>query len=187
MQSMSTVTTSPDQVEEHSEPRVRSIDSLMIARATHAHVPYLRRLKERVMQSRYHPAADDEQEFERWRDVYCTENYFTSIIDSPNCLLLCIGTIREPVGMVVLRSSDHEKHIEIDDLLVLKPRLGDGTRLLVAALRYAEIWRSRDVHIDVYPGNEQAEEFLREHGFVFARNTENDLGRPMLRFERAIA
>jgi GNAT superfamily N-acetyltransferase len=162
----------------------RSLDSLMIARATPAHVPYLRRLKERVMRDRYRPAPDEDG-FERWREVYCTDEYFADIIANPACMLLCIGTHRDPVGMVVLRRSDD--HLEIDDLLVLMPRQGDGTRLLVAALRYAEVWRSADVHIDVYPGHDGVEAFLHEHGFHMARETENDLGRPMLRFERAIS
>lgn len=181
---MSIVSTSAERADDAPAVLPRGIDSLMIARATHAHVPYLRVLKERVMRDRYRPAPDEEG-FARWRDVYCTEEYFTEIIDSPDCMLLCIGTIRDPVGMVVLRRSD--AHLEIDDLLVLMPRQGDGTRLLVAALRYAEIWRSRDVHIDVYGGNDRSESFLREHGFQLARETQNDLGRPMLRFERAIA
>jgi GNAT superfamily N-acetyltransferase len=184
MRTMPIVSTNAER-EDHTDAMLpRGIDSLMIARGTRAHVPYLRLLKERVMRDRYRPAPD-EAGFERWREVYCTDDYFTSIIEDPDCMLLCIGTIRDPVGMVVLRRSD--AHLEIDDLLVLRPRHGDGTRLLVAALRYAQIWRSRDVHIDVYPGNEHAEAFLREHGFHMARETENDLGRPMLRFERAVA
>jgi GNAT superfamily N-acetyltransferase len=161
----------------------RGIDSLLIQRATVAHVPYLRVLKERVMRDRYRPAPDEEG-FDRWRQVYCTDDYFATILDDDTCMLLCIGTIRDPVGMVVLRRSG--THLEIDDLLVLTPRHGDGTRLLVAALRYAEVWRILDVHIDVYPGNAHAEAFLREHGFHLERETQNDLGHPMLRFERAI-
>lgn len=156
----------------------------MIAKATHAHVPYLRRLKDQVMSERYRPAPD-EAGFARWREVYCTDEYFSEIIDDPSSMLLCIGTHRDPVGMVVLRRSD--RHLEIDDLLVLTPRQGDGTRLLIAALRYAEAWRSSDVHIDVYPGHAGVEAFLEEHGFHMERETENDLGHPMLRFERAIA
>ncbi|MCW2923591.1 MAG: hypothetical protein JWM98_995 [Thermoleophilia bacterium] len=161
----------------------RGVDSLMIVRATPGHVPYLRRLKENVMTDRYRPAAD-EAGFAKWRELYCTDDYFADIIADPDAMLLCIGTLREPVGMVVLRRSDD--HLEIDDLLVLTPRQGDGTRLLVSALRYAEVWRSRDVHIDVYPGNAGVEDFLRTHGFQQGGETANDLGRPMLRFERAV-
>jgi GNAT superfamily N-acetyltransferase len=180
---MPIVSTTAERDDESPAVKPRGLDSLMIARATHAHVPYLRRLKERVMRDRYRPATDEEG-FERWRDVYCTDEYFTSIIDDTACMLLCIGTIRDPVGMVVLRRTDD--HLELDDLLVERPRFGDGTRLLVAALRYAEVWRIRDVHIDVYPGNAHAEAFLRDHGFDLGRETQNDLGRPMLRFERAL-
>ncbi|MCB0878156.1 MAG: GNAT family N-acetyltransferase [Thermoleophilia bacterium] len=180
---MPIVSTSADNTGEESSVPHRGIDSLLIARATPDHVPYLRRLKERVMQARYRPAPDEDG-FERWREVYCTDEYFERIINDPSCMLLCIGSPRDPVGMVVLKRSD--AHLEIDDLLVLEPRRGDGTRLLVAALRYAEVWRSADVHIDVYPGNEGATEFLRQHGFHEERETQNDLGRPMLRFERAI-
>ncbi len=95
------------------------------------------------------------------------------------------GTLREPVGMVVLRRSNG--HLEIDDLLVSLPRQGDGTRLIVAALRYAEVWRSRDVHIDVYPGSAGVAEFLTAHGFHHAGEASNDLGYPMLRYERVLA
>ena len=161
----------------------RGLDSLMIQRGTAAHVPYLRRLKENVMRDRYRPATDEDG-FERWREVYCTEQYFNDIIDSNDAMLLCIGTLRDPVGMVVLRRTDD--HLEIDDRLVSAPRQGDGARLLVAALRYADVWRIKDVHIDVYPGHEGAEAFLKEHGFHMERETENDLGRPMLRFERIV-
>lgn len=161
----------------------RSLDSLMIVRGTAAHVPYLRRLKENVMRDRYRPAADEDG-FERWREVYCTDQYFTDIIEDADAMLLCIGTLRDPVGMVVLRRSGN--HLEIDDLLVSAPRQGDGARLLIAALRYADVWRIKDVHIDVYPGHEGAEAFLMEHGFQMERETENDLGRPMKRFERAV-
>lgn len=156
----------------------------MIQRATAAHVPYLRRLKENVMRDRYRPAPDEEG-FERWREVYCTDAYFEDVIADPDAMLLCIGTLRDPVGMVVLRRAGD--HLEIDDLLVLQPRQGDGTRLLLAALRYAEVWRIDDVHIDVYPGNVGVEDFLTEHGFRMAGDAANDLGRPMLRFEREIA
>lgn len=161
----------------------RGIDSLMIQRATAAYVPYLRRLKEAVMRDRYRPAPDEEG-FERWREVYCTDQYFLDVLADPNALMLCIGTLRDPVGMVVLRRTDD--HLEIDDLLVLTPRQGDGGRLLVAALRYAEVWRSRDVHIDVYASNTGVEAFLTEHGFRRAGDASNDLGRPMHRFERRI-
>lgn len=161
----------------------RGLDSLMIARATPAHVPYLRRLKEAVMADRYRPAPDEEG-FARWREVYCTDEYFSQIIADPDSMLLCIGTPRDPVGMAVLRR--HGAHLEIDDLLVLMPRQGDGSRLLVAALRYAEVWRSQDVHIDVYPGHAGVEAFLLEHGFHRAGDSANDLGRPMVRYERAI-
>lgn len=180
---MSIVSTTAERADDAPAVLPRGIDSLMIQRATPVHVPYLRRLKEVVMTDRYRPAADEE-EFNRWRDVYCTDQYFSDIIASPDSMLLCIGTPRDPVGMVVLRRTDD--HLEIDDLLVLQPRQGDGTRLLVSALRYAEVWRSSDVHIDVYPGHEGVEAFLQEHGFHMERETANDLGRPMLRFERAI-
>ncbi len=181
---MPIVSTTAERADDAPALLPRGIDSLLISRATAAHVPYLRHLKERVMRDRYRPAAD-EAGFASWREVYCTDVYFQSIIDDRNCMLLCIGSLRDPVGMVVLRRT--EQHLEIDDLLVLRPRQGDGKRLLVAALRYAEAWRIDDVHIDVYPGNEKAEAFLRSHGFHMQRETENDLGRPMLRFERDIA
>lgn len=135
------------------------------------------------MADRYRPAPDEDG-FARWRDSYCTDAYFTAILDDDDSLLLSIGTLREPVGMVALRRS--EDHLEIDDLLVLEPRRGDGTRLLVAALRYAEAWRSKDVHIDVYSGHEDVYTFLESHGFRDVGETFNDLGRPMRRFERAI-
>lgn len=180
---MPIVSTSAERADDAPAVRMRGIDSLMIVRATPAHLPYLRRLKERVMRERYRPAPD-EAGFERWREVYCTDEYFNDIIEDPHAMLLCIGTLRDPVGMVVLRRTDD--HLEIDDLLVEQPRQGDGTRLLVAALRYAQVWRSSDVHIDVYPGHDGVEAFLEEHGFHMERETENDLGRPMLRFERAI-
>lgn len=183
MPDMPIVSTNAERTDDTPAVQQRGIDSLLISRATPTHVPYLRSLKERVMQDRYRPAPD-EAGFERWREVYCTDAYFEGIINDPNCMLLCIGSPRDPVGMVVLRRTD--AHLEIDDLLVLEPRRGDGTRLLVAALRYAEVWRSADVHIDVYPGHDGASEFLRQHGFHMERETQNDLGRPMLRFERAI-
>ena len=183
MASMPIVSTSAQRTDPSQPVVPRGLDSLMIVRGTLAHVPYLRRLKEQVMRDRYRPAPD-EAGFERWREVYCTEQYFTDIIADPGAMLLCIGTHRDPVGMVVLRQT--ADHLEIDDLLVLMPRQGDGTRLLVAALRYAEVWRSADVHIDVYPGHDGVEAFLQEHGFHMERETENDLGRPMLRFERAV-
>jgi GNAT superfamily N-acetyltransferase len=181
---MPIVSTNAERADDAPAVMPRGLDSLLISRGTSKHVPYLRHLKERVMRDRYRPAADEDG-FERWREVYCTEAYFQSIIDDPDCMLLCIGSLRDPVGMVVLRRT--ADHLEIDDLLVLRPRMGDGKRLLVAALRYAEAWRINDVHIDVYPGNEKAEAFLRAHGFHLERESENDLGRPMLRFERAIA
>lgn len=185
MEHMPIVSTSAERADDAPAVLPRGLDSLMIARATPAHVPYLRRLKEAVMRDRYRPAAPaDEEGFERWREVYCTDEYFSDIIADPDAMLLCIGTHRDPVGMVVLRRGDD--HLEIDDLLVLTPRQGDGTRLLVAALRYAEVWRSRDVHIDVYPGHDGVEKFLNEHGFRNAGEAANDLGRPMLRFERTI-
>jgi GNAT superfamily N-acetyltransferase len=180
---MPIVSPTPPQVDDTPAVVPRGLDSLMIARATLAHVPYLRRLKEAVMADRYRPAPD-EAGFNSWRDMYCTDEYFADILADPEAMLLCIGTLRDPVGMVVLRRTDD--HLEIDDLLVLQPRQGDGSRLLVAALRYAEVWRSRDVHIDVYPGHSGVEAFLSEHGFHQAGETRNDLGRPMLRFERTI-
>ncbi len=183
MVAMPIVSTNAEREDDAPAVLPRGIDSLLIARATQTHVPYLRRLKERVMQDRYRPAPDEEG-FDRWREVYCTDEYFERIIADPACMMLCIGTPRDPVGMVVLRRTDN--HLEIDDLLVLTPRQGDGTRLLVAALRYAEVWRTSDVHIDVYPGHDHVEAFLRGHGFHTERETENELGRPMLRFERAI-
>jgi hypothetical protein len=87
--------------------------------------------------------------------------------------------------MVVLRRGAQE--LEVDDLLVLMPRQGDGTRLLVAALRYAEVWRSQRVIIDVYSGHDQTETFLESHGFEDAGEVANDLGRPMRRFARLVA
>jgi len=161
----------------------RGLDSLMIVHATQAHVPYLRRLKENVMTDRYRPAAD-EVGFAAWRDVYCTDAYFADIIADPDCMLLCIGTLRDPVGMVVLRQGSD--HLEIDDLLVLTPRQGDGGRLLVSALRYAEVWRQQRVRIDVYPGHADVDAFLVAHGFVKTEDAANDLGRPMLRYERLL-
>ena len=181
---MPIVSTNAEREDDAPAVQPRGIDSLLIARATPVHVPYLRRLKERVMQDRYRPAPDHEG-FERWKQVYCTEEYFERIIADPSSMLLCIGSPRDPVGMVVLKRTD--AHLEIDDLLVLTPRQGDGTRLLTAALRYAEVWRTADVHIDVYPGHDNVEAFLRGHGFHMERETQNELGRPMLRFERAIA
>lgn len=162
----------------------RGLDSLMIARASSAHVPYLRRLKESVMTDRYRPAPDEES-FNTWREAFCTDEYFENLIQDEDALLLCIGTLRDPVGMVVLRRGAGQ--LEIDDLLVLQPRQGDGTRLLVAALRYAEAWRYRRVFIDVYPGHAGVEDFLRLHGFSFSGEAKSDLGRPMHRFERSIS
>ena len=180
---MPIVSTNAERLDDAPAVLPRGLDSLMIVRGTPAHVPYLRRLKEQVMRDRYRPAPDEDG-FERWREVYCTEQYFMDIVEDPDAMLLCIGTLRDPVGMVVLRRDGD--HLEIDDLLVLMPRQGDGARLLVAALRYADVWRIKDVHIDVYPGHEGAEAFLEEHGFHMERETQNDLGRPMLRFERAV-
>lgn len=180
---MPIVSTSAEHADDAPAVLPRGLDSLMIAKATQAHVPYLRRLKEAVMTDRYRPAPD-EAGFASWRELYCTEAYFTDIIADSSSLLLCIGTLRDPVGMVVLRRD--EDHLEIDDLIVSAPRQGDGSRLLVAALRYAEVWRSKDVHIDVYPGHAGVEAFLLEHGFHMARESSNDLGHPMLRFERAM-
>lgn len=180
---MPIVSTTAERADDAPAVLPRGLDSLMITRATQAQVPYLQRLKEVVMADRYRPAPDEEG-FARWREVYCTEEYFTEIIADPSSMLLSIGTLRDPVGMVVLRRDGD--HLEIDDLLVLLPRQGDGSRLLVAALRYADVWRIRDVHIDVYPGHAGVEAFLLEHGFHMAGETQNDLGRPMLRFERAI-
>ncbi len=159
------------------------LDALLIDTATIDHLPYLQRLKEQVMHDRYRPAPDEEG-FARWQDVYCTSEYFETIINDPSTLLLCIGSLREPVGMVVLRRTS--EHVEIDDLMVLHPRQGDGTRLLVACLRYAEAWRASTVIIDVYPGNEGVDAFLESHGFTFQSDASNDLGRPMRRFQRQL-
>jgi GNAT superfamily N-acetyltransferase len=180
---MPIVSTNAERADDAPAVLPRGLDSLMIQRATSAHVPYLRRLKEAVMTDRYRPVPDD-AEFARWREVYCTDDYFADILDDPNAMLLSIGTLRDPVGMVVLRRDDD--HLEIDDLLVLSPRQGDGSRLLVAALRYADVWRIKDVHIDLYPGHTGAEGFLMEHGFHNAGETANDLGHPMFRFERTV-
>ena len=169
--------------EEEAPPTV-GIDSLLIVRATRDHVPYLRRLKEAVMTSRYIP-ADDPAELERWRDVYCTEAYFRELIESDDSMLLCIGSLRDPVGMVVLHR--REDHLEVDDLLSLHPRRGDGTRLLTACLRYAEAWRIGDVVIDIYPGHDNAERFLSRHGFEPAGPSSNDLGHPMQRWVRRVS
>jgi GNAT superfamily N-acetyltransferase len=160
------------------------IDSLLIERATLAHVPYLVRLKQAVMSGRYLPAADA-AEIERWREMYCTEAYFRELIEQPDAMLLCIGSLRDPVGMVVLhRRSDH---LEVDDLLCLYPRRGDGSRLLTACLRYAEAWRIQDVVIDVYPGHENAGRFLERHGFSRSGPSSNDLGHPMERYVRKVS
>lgn len=156
-----------------------SLDSLLIERATVAHVPYLRRLKEQVMASRYRPAPDEEG-FARWRQVYCTDAYFREVIADPDAMLLLIGSLREPAGMVVLRRLGTQ--LEIDDLLCLYPRKGDGSRLLLASLRYAEAWRMKEVVIDIYPGHARAERFLERHGFERAGESSNELGRSMRRF-----
>lgn len=173
----------PEGPSEEPRPTGVGIDSLLIERATLAHVPYLRRLKESVMTSRYLPAATDE-ELAEWRDVYCTESYFRQLIESDDSMLLCIGSLRDPVGMVVMHR--RATHLEIDDLLCLHPRRGDGTRLLVACLRYAEAWRAGDVVIDVYPGHGNAESFLTHHGFELAGDSSNDVGRPMHRYVRSV-
>lgn len=135
------------------------------------------------MASRYRPAPDEEG-FARWRDVYCNDEYFRSVLDEPGTLMLCIGSLREPIGMVVLRR--HDEHLEIDDLLCLYPGSGDGHRLLTACLNYAEAWRVREVIIDVYPGHQTAESFLRKRGFELEGESSNDLGRPMHRFVRSV-
>lgn len=160
-----------------------SLDALLIERATPAHVPYLRRLKRNVMAGRYRPASDEEG-FARWESVYCTDDYFLRLLDEPSATLLCIGSMREPVGMVVLHR--RENHLEIDDLLCLAPGRGDGKRLLAAALRYAEAWGIDEVVIDVYPGYDNAERFLKHHGFERSGDSSNSLGDPMVRFVRAI-
>jgi hypothetical protein len=166
-----------------SMPPRSGLDSLMIERATHEHVPYLRRLKANVMEHRYRPTSDPEG-FERWREVYCTEQYFHDLIDDPTAMLLCIGSLSDPVGMVVLRRMPD--HLEVDDLLCLVPRQGDGTRLLISALRFAEAWRYDTVAIDVYPQQDN-EEFLVGHGFAHEDDVTNDLGQPMHRYVRRIA
>lgn len=164
--------------------RRHGLDALLIETATMEHVPYLQRLKEQVMHDRYRPAPDEEG-FATWQGVYCTSEYFANIIEHPDMLLLCIGSLREPVGMVVLRRTS--EHVEIDDLLVLHPRQGDGTRLLTACMRYAEVWRADRVIIDVYPGHGNVDAFLEGHGFSFHEDATNDLGRPMRRFQRGVA
>jgi hypothetical protein len=183
---VSVTSTSTQSAEATSAPAprryVHGLDSLMIERATPAHVPYLRRLKVAVMTDRYRPAAD-EAGFADWQQLYCTDEYFEQLMDEPGTMMLCIGSLREPVGMVVLRRLGTQ--LEIDDLLCLHPRQGDGTRLLLASLRYAEAWRMDEVMIDVYPGHAQ-EAFLESHGFVFSCETSNDLGREMHRYVRAV-
>lgn len=160
------------------------LDSLLIERATLDHVPYLRRLKQAVMTSRYLPAGED-AELEKWRQLYCTDEYFVNLIEGKDSMLLCIGSLRDPVGMVVLHR--REQHLEIDDLLCLHSGRGDGSRLLTACLRYAEAWRVGDVVIDVYPGHENAERFLGHHGFELQGESSNDLGRVMHRYVRTVA
>lgn len=160
-----------------------TIDALMIELATAAHVPYLRRLKAQVMEGRYRPVSS-EDELARWREVYCTNEYFHRLIEDPDAMLLSIGSLREPVGMVVLHRRDD--HVEIDDLLCLNPRQGDGRRLIEACLGYAEVWGIRDVVCDIYPGHENAVRFLERHGFVLAGDSSNDLGHPMMRYTRSI-
>lgn len=177
-----TMTISHEDVGTPVTPR-HGLDSLLIDTATLAHVPYLMRLKVAVMADRYRPAPDEEG-FNRWRDVYCNNEYFESQLEDEDTLLLCIGSLREPVGMVVIRR--HGDRVEIDDLLVLHPRQGDGTRLITACLRYAEVWRAREVFIDVYPGHLGVEAFLDTHGFERAEDASNSLGRPMNRFRRQL-
>jgi GNAT superfamily N-acetyltransferase len=160
-----------------------SIESLLIELATVEHVPYLRHLKEQVMSSRYRP-AQDEDGFAKWREVYCTDEYIRGLISADETMLLCIGSIREPVGMVVLHLTP--SHVEIDDLLCLHPRRGDGRRLIKACLRYAEAWRVPDVAIDVYPGHDNVEGFLTAHGFSHTDDSANALGMPMHRWTRTI-
>ncbi len=166
------------------EPSKTTIDSLLIERATREHVPYLLRLKEVVMVSRYRPVAD-ERGFEDWRKIYCTEQYFTSIIDDRDAMMLSIGSLRDPVGMVVLRRMGEQ--LEIDDLICLYPGNGDGTRLLRACLRYAEAWGFKTVHIDIYPGHDRSEEFVSRHGFTFHGDVANEIGQPMRRWVRESA
>jgi len=159
------------------------LDSLLIERATPEHVPYLRQLKLAVMRDRYQP-AEDAEEFERWRLAHCTDEYFAHLIESPKSMVLCIGSLREPVGMVILNRKDDQ--LEIDDLLTLHARRGDGTRLLTAALRYAEAWHIKTVSIDVYPGHRGVEKFLAVHGFTQVGETSNDIGRPMHQWGRQV-
>lgn len=159
-----------------------TLDSLMIERATEQSIPYLRRLKKSVMSSRYRP-TDDEDDFRRWHDLYCTNEYFLELIHNSDSMLLSIGSLREPVGMVALRR--HPRMLEVDDLLCLYERRGDGHRLLVAAMRYAQAWRLPEMMIDVYPGNPGTETFLKAHGFARAEDVTNDLGLPMIRWRRA--
>lgn len=173
------------QVEEHDlapNSRAITLDALMIERATMEHVPYLRRLKETVMTSRYRPTTD-EAGLAKWREIYCTEKYFTDLLNSPSNMLLSIGSLREPVGMVALRK--HPRMLEVDDLLCLYERHGDGHRLLMAAMRYAQAWRLPEMMIDVYPGNKGTDRFLEAHGFVAAEDVTNDLGQAMIRWRRA--
>lgn len=160
------------------------LDSLLIERATPEHVPYLKQLKLAVMRDRYQP-TEDADEFERWREVHCTNEYFAEVIGSPDSMVLCIGSLRDPVGMVIL---NHQGDVlEIDDLLTLHARRGDGTRLLTAALRYAEVWHVRQVTIDVYPGFTGVEKFLAVHGFTRVGDTSNDIGQPMHQWGRDIS
>ena len=136
------------------------------------------------MRDRYKP-AEDADEFDRWRDVHCTDDYFARLIESPDSMVLCIGSLREPVGMVILNRQPGGG-LEIDDLLTLHARRGDGTRLLTAALRYAEAWHAHHVTIDVYPGFRGVEKFLAVHGFTQVGETSNDIGRPMHQWGREI-
>lgn len=160
------------------------IDSLLIERATPEHIPYLQRLKLSVMADRYRPAADEDG-FQRWKQVYCSQEYFDQLFAEPGTMMLSIGSLREPVGMVVLRR--FEQTLEIDDLLCRHSRHGDGTRLLVAAMRYAEAWRMSKVYIDVYPGHAHVEPFLSAHGFELTDEVTNELGHAMHRYGRRIS
>lgn len=161
------------------------IDALLIQLARVEHVPYLRRLKETVMHDRYRPTTD-EAAFEKWRETYCTDEYFQNKLADRNNKILVLGSLREPAGMVVLQREPENDYLEIDDLLVLEPRQGVGSRLLSSALTYAHAWRKRRVVVDIYPGHEQTERFLVHHGFERSGDAVNDLGEGMIRFERGV-
>ena len=182
---MATDATEPDsEGSEHSATRAISIDALLIQLATIEDVPYLRRLKEQVMSHRYRPAEGSEA-FEDWRKKYCTDEYFEEQLADSNVKVLAIGSHREPAGMIVLRRLDDR--LEIDDLLVIDPNHGFGTRLLWSAIAYAESWRCPLVSVDVYPGHEGADAFLRRNGFSRTGRSTNDLGQPMDRYEYSLA